>query len=67
MVLYVFNFAIIFGVGFLVMCLRHFAQEARSRHHAPLEKLNPVQAAPKGIARPIEVLRVPGTTRHRHA
>ena len=41
MVFYALNFVLIFGVGFLLFCLRHFAQEARPRHTRlhPLEVL----------------------------
>jgi hypothetical protein len=31
-VFYIFNFAVIGGVGFLVVVLRHLVQEATTRH-----------------------------------
>ena len=50
MVFYALNFVLIFGVGFLLICLRHFAQEARPRHTRLRE----------GIAQPLEVLKSSG-------
>lgn len=37
-VLYVFNFVMVAGVGFLIMCLRRFAAEVRPRHSQIPEK-----------------------------
>jgi hypothetical protein len=47
-VFYVFNFVVIVGVGFLVLCLHHFVQEARLTHS---------RSQSQGVARPLEVLK----------
>jgi hypothetical protein len=52
-VLYAFNFAVIVGVGFLVVVLRRFVQEATPRHSRLPQKS-------QGIAQPLEVLRSSG-------
>jgi hypothetical protein len=47
-VFYVFNFVVIVGVGFLVVCLHRFVQEARPTH---------TRSQSQGIAQPLEVLK----------
>ncbi len=50
MVFYVFDFAVIVSVGFMVLCLCRFVQEARPRHTRLRERS-------QGIAQPLEVLK----------
>ncbi len=50
MVFYVFDFAVIVSVGFMVLCLCRFVQEARPRHTRLREKS-------QGLAQPLEVLK----------
>ena len=53
MVLYAFDFVVIVGVGFLVVVLRHFVQEATPGHSRLPQKS-------QDIAQPLELLRSSG-------